>query len=588
MKLGMKEIRLWVLLLGMSWLIAGCCEITGDCEPVEPVSEPTSNGTGLEPLSDNLIQNIPMASPPAGGNLPNSVDLSNDMPPVGAQGSANSCVGWAVGYALKSYQEKIEFGYNYSNSNGTLNSSKVFSPTYIYNQIKLNNCGYSYIADAFDILLNQGVCSLQDMPYTVSDCETQPNQNQRQAASSQSIESYQRVDVTNPDNFKAFLYASTPIVFGMRVDQEFSRANNNNGEFIWRANSTNDVGNHAMVLVGYDDGRNAYKVLNSWGTDWGNDGYIWIDYALFMDKLLGNEAYVAMDRITNTNDTKVIEVSGNLNFGMVTIGQQTTKDFKIRNIGTEALTVSSINIPNGYTANWNNGNIAPGNEVTVTLTFSPQSASNYNGTIVVNSDAQSGINTITVTGIGGSSGALQFTDSRDGKTYNYIQIGTTYWMAENLNYDSGNSNSACYGDNNNNCTQYGRLYNWQEVMQGAAFSNNTPSGVQGICPNGWHLPSYNEWNNLMNEFDDGDPNNFTIEIYNALIENGSSGFEAKIGGFYSHWGTYDGLNTRTRFWTASEFNWGIPYAFYASAISTSVELKEAETNNKFYCRCVQD
>ena len=57
MKLGMKEIRLWVLLLGMSWLIAGCCEITGDCEPVEPVSEPTSNGTGLEPLSDNLIQN---------------------------------------------------------------------------------------------------------------------------------------------------------------------------------------------------------------------------------------------------------------------------------------------------------------------------------------------------------------------------------------------------------------------------------------------------------------------------------------------------------------------------------------------------
>ncbi len=80
-----------------------------------------------------------------------------------------------------------------------------------------------------------------------------------------------------------------------------------------------------------------------------------------------------------------------------------------------------------------------------------------------------------------------FTDSRDGQEYEWVKIGDQVWMAENLNYaqhDEGNSG------------RYGRLYDWAAVMQGENSSNNNPSGVQGVCPDGWHVPSDEEWKEL--------------------------------------------------------------------------------------------
>jgi uncharacterized protein (TIGR02145 family) len=73
-------------------------------------------------------------------------------------------------------------------------------------------------------------------------------------------------------------------------------------------------------------------------------------------------------------------------------------------------------------------------------------------------------------------------------------------MAENLNFNA--TGSRCYGDNTggdsqNRCGTYGRLYNWNTAMGGAASSIAEPSGVQGVCPSGWHLPSGAEWNVLM-------------------------------------------------------------------------------------------
>ena len=88
----------------------------------------------------------------------------------------------------------------------------------------------------------------------------------------------------------------------------------------------------------------------------------------------------------------------------------------------------------------------------------------------------------------------------DGNTYHTVLIGNQCWMAENLNTtrdaNGNNITRYCYNNDNSWCELYGGLYTWNTVMNGAASSNGNPSGVQGICPNGWHVPSDAEWTEL--------------------------------------------------------------------------------------------
>ncbi|MCD4680222.1 MAG: hypothetical protein K8S00_07525, partial [Bacteroidales bacterium] len=91
-----------------------------------------------------------------------------------------------------------------------------------------------------------------------------------------------------------------------------------------------------------------------------------------------------------------------------------------------------------------------------------------------------------------------FTDLRDGQAYNTVQIGDQCWMAENLNIGERISSSMNQTNNgviekyciNNpgNCDEYGGFYQWNEMME-----YSTIAGSQGICPNGWHVPTYDEW-----------------------------------------------------------------------------------------------
>jgi uncharacterized protein (TIGR02145 family) len=89
----------------------------------------------------------------------------------------------------------------------------------------------------------------------------------------------------------------------------------------------------------------------------------------------------------------------------------------------------------------------------------------------------------------------------DGNVYNTVLIGDQCWMKENLKTtrDSAGNNITryCYYNNTTNCELYGGLYTWATLMNGAGSSNNNPSGVQGICPTGWHVPSDAEWTQLV-------------------------------------------------------------------------------------------
>ena len=104
------------------------------------------------------------------------------------------------------------------------------------------------------------------------------------------------------------------------------------------------------------------------------------------------------------------------------------------------------------------------------------------------------------------------TDSRDGKSYKTVKIGDKVWMAENLNFDynHGSAKSACYENKLENCAKNGRLYTWSAAMDSAAIFSKDGARcgdhgdcsaigtIRGVCPEGWHLPSREEFYELSN------------------------------------------------------------------------------------------
>ncbi len=164
-------------------------------------------------------------------------------------------------------------------------------------------------------------------------------------------------------------------------------------------------------------------------------------------------------------------------------------------------------------------------------------------------------------------------DSRDGNEYATVTIGDQTWMAENLRYEgdiplgSSGSTTAAYryypvGDENN-VRRYGYLYNWIAVMNGESSSNAVPSGVQGICPEGWHLPSNAEW--CILQFAVGGQNVASrlasasdVWEQGALTqvpEFGTSGFEALgAGTFYDRYEYCSPLGRGAYFWSATAYN----------------------------------
>jgi uncharacterized protein (TIGR02145 family) len=167
----------------------------------------------------------------------------------------------------------------------------------------------------------------------------------------------------------------------------------------------------------------------------------------------------------------------------------------------------------------------------------------------------------------------QFCDERDGKKYVYVTIGegetAQTWMAENLNYRIPDGTSRCCpisgttnaNDNDNdNCVKYGRLYNWNTASSSTS-STEDPSGVQGVCPAGWHLPSRAEWIKLRNYAGD-----YTIagaklkatSDWNWDNDGNKSGNGTDDYGFSALPGSYgnpdfDIVGYRGRWWSATDF-----------------------------------
>jgi len=175
------------------------------------------------------------------------------------------------------------------------------------------------------------------------------------------------------------------------------------------------------------------------------------------------------------------------------------------------------------------------------------------------------------------------TDTRDGKTYNTVLIGTQCWFAQNLNVGTkilGTANQTnngvlekyCYNDDENNCNIYGGLYQWDEAMQYV-----TTEGAQGICPTGWHLPTDAEWTTLTDYLDGlsvaGGKMKETGSTHWATPNTGAtnnSGFTALPGGNregnVNLNGNFNYLTVIGYFWSSSQsgdtnaWNWALVYS----------------------------
>ena len=262
-------------------------------DPSEP-DVPSEQGLGLKRLDVQAYQSahIIRADPVA---LPSSADLSVDAPIPGNQGSQGSCVGWAVAYAVKTYQERIERGWPLTEDR------HVMSPAYVYNQIKVPGGG-AYFVDAFTLLVEQGVSSWEQMPYDPLNDRTQPSSRARAEAANYKIADWGTVlrntHAVFVKEIKRHLVAGDPVLIGVPVYPDFDNLSESNPVYDDEVGPSR--GAHAIVIVGYDDRRSAFKIANSWGTDWGIGGYGWIDYAA--SESLIWMAYVTRDEVASFDD----------------------------------------------------------------------------------------------------------------------------------------------------------------------------------------------------------------------------------------------------------------------------------------------
>jgi uncharacterized protein (TIGR02145 family) len=177
-----------------------------------------------------------------------------------------------------------------------------------------------------------------------------------------------------------------------------------------------------------------------------------------------------------------------------------------------------------------------------------------------------------------------------GQIYHTVEIGSQCWMKENLNYETGNS--WCYDDDPANCDVYGRLYDWATIMNGASSSNEVPSGVQGICPDGWHIPSDAEWDVLVIYLGGSNIAGYKMKSTSGWNNDGngdnSSGFAAFPGGYRNTGGDYSGLDFNGYWWTATENNAADAWRRGLYYSSDGVFRYNYNKSYGFSVRCVRD
>ena len=238
--------------------------------------------TGEQMMTSEQYQAIPLVPEIRSlTQLPSSASLKKYAPIPGSQGQYGTCTGWASAYAARTISWAVRN--NLTDMQDITN--QAFSPSFIYAQVRSNddtNCQKGAVTSkTVEVLKNVGAVFLTDLPYQ---CNPNIAPFLRQAKE-YAIKDFQRLTAYTGinsqedfNNIKRALAEKKPVLVSIKCYQSF-------GDKVWNGRLDNYEGGHAMCMIGYDDNFNngdgtfgAVELMNSWGTWWGNGGFIYVKY----------------------------------------------------------------------------------------------------------------------------------------------------------------------------------------------------------------------------------------------------------------------------------------------------------------------
>lgn len=245
-------------------------------------------------------------------DLPSSYSLEKYAPYPGNQGQYGTCVAYAAAYGLRTIMLAKDLGI----TDKTRITANALSPSYVYAIIKKEgdvDCSKGanpiYGMEALKVA---GAPTLRSLPYA---CNPEISEAIQLEAIDYRIRDYQKLFFFDTQEYgvktnatKKALSEGYPVLLGMKLPPSFFKATNT-----WRAIETdkNTIaakhGFHAMVVVGYDDNYagGAFRILNSWGTRWGDGGYIWVPYTEYEEWAMGALQPYSYYQKKNTNKVVV-------------------------------------------------------------------------------------------------------------------------------------------------------------------------------------------------------------------------------------------------------------------------------------------
>lgn len=256
--------------------VAAQTPATNDPGPVDPPDMVYSTG-GL-PNDPAVERSLPKIQPYR-AFLPEKIDLSDRMPAVGDQGQLGSCGAWAVAYAARSYYTETV------DKRDIREPGNLPSPNYVYHLSRPGSCDDGTNVDRVVAVLKHGSLSLADFPYTDACVPPAPATLVSRAYDFR-VRGYSQVNITRPDDIRGQLAQGNPVIIRFFVSTAFEKLRNA-ATFTEPAPPPDDklTGWHFITLIGYDERRQAFRLINSWSTRWGDHGFAWMSYDLLKTRI---------------------------------------------------------------------------------------------------------------------------------------------------------------------------------------------------------------------------------------------------------------------------------------------------------------